>query len=121
LNVAGVDYQPQRLRRQYLDGAERLIAPGAVNVLLSHNPDVFPVAAEQGFDLTIAGHTHGGQINVEILHQSLNIARFVTPFVYGRYRAGRSSLYVSRGIGTIGLPIRIGAPPEITLLRLTAV
>jgi predicted MPP superfamily phosphohydrolase len=121
LNIAGVDYQPQRLRRHYLDGAERLIAPGAVNVLLSHNPDVFPVAAEQGFDLTIAGHTHGGQVNVEILHQSLNIARFVTPFVYGRYLAGRSSLYVSRGIGTIGLPIRIGAPPEITLLRLTAV
>jgi predicted MPP superfamily phosphohydrolase len=121
LNVAGVDYQPQRLRGHYLDGAERMIAPGAVNVLLSHNPDVFPVAARQGFDLTIAGHTHGGQVNVEILHQNLNVARFLTPFVYGRYNLDRASLYVSRGIGTIGLPIRIGAPPEITLLRLTSV
>jgi predicted MPP superfamily phosphohydrolase len=121
LNIAGVDYQPQRLRGHYLDGAERLIAPGAVNVLLSHNPDVFPVAAKQGFHLTISGHTHGGQINVEILHQNVNIARFVTPFVYGHYLADQASLYVSRGIGTIGLPIRIGAPPEIVLLRLTAV
>ena len=121
LNVAGVDYQPQRLREHYLDGAERLITPGAVNVLLSHNPDVFPIAARQGFDLTISGHTHGGQVNVEILHQSLNVARFLTPFVYGHYNLDRASLYVSRGIGTIGLPVRIGAPPEITLLRLVSV
>jgi hypothetical protein len=121
LNVAGVDYQPQRLREHYLDGAESLIAADAVNVLLSHNPNVFPIAARQGFDLTIAGHTHGGQVNVEILHQNLNVARFLTPFVYGRYNLDRASLYVSRGIGTINLPIRIGAPPEITLLRLTSV
>jgi predicted MPP superfamily phosphohydrolase len=121
LNVAGVDYQPQRMRAHYLDGVERLIAPGAVNLLLSHNPDVFPVAARKGFDLTMSGHTHGGQINVEILHQNLNVARFLTPFVYGRYRDGRAALYVSRGIGTIGLPVRLGAPPEISLLRLTSV
>ena len=121
LNVAGVDYQPQRLRGHFLDGAERLIAPGAVNVLLSHNPNVFPTAARKGFDLTIAGHTHGGQVNVEILHRNLNVARFLTPFVYGRYNLDRASLYVTRGIGAINLPIRIGAPPEITLLRLTSV
>jgi predicted MPP superfamily phosphohydrolase len=126
LNVAGVDYQSINNRKNYLHGAERLVAPDAVNVLLSHNPDVFPVAARQGFDLTISGHTHGGQVAVEILSQNLNIARFLTPFVYGQYRLNRpsgslASLYVSRGIGTIGLPIRIGAPPEITLLRLTPV
>jgi predicted MPP superfamily phosphohydrolase len=125
LNVAGVDYQPFTDSSNYLSGAERLIAPGAVNVLLSHNPDVFPVAAGKGYDVTIAGHTHGGQINVEILHQDVNIARFFTPFVYGYYRLKRpsgagASLYVSRGIGTIALPIRLGAPPEITLLRLVA-
>ena len=121
LNVAGVDYQPQRRREHFLDGAERLIAADAVNVLLSHNPNVFPIAARQGFDLTIAGHTHGGQVNVEILHQNLNVARFLTPYVYGRFNLDRASLYVSRGIGTINLPIRIGAPPEITLLRLISV
>ncbi len=116
LNLAGVDYQ--RLRRRYLVGAEKLIAPGALNVLLSHNPDVFPVAARQGYDLTIAGHTHGGQIRMELLNADLNPGRFYTPYVDGVYRRGPASIFVSRGIGTIALPARLGAPPEVALLRL---
>ena len=92
--------------------------PGATNVLLQHNPDVFPEAARQGYNLLLAGHTHGGQVTVEILDQSINPARFFTPYVYGLYRAGNSAAYVTRGIGTIGIPARIGAPPEISLLRL---
>ena len=116
LNLAGVDYQASR--KPYLVGADRLIAPDAFNILLSHNPDVFPVAARQGYNLTIAGHTHGGQVRVEILRQDLNIARFFTPYVDGLYRRGEEAIFVSRGIGTIGLPARIGAPPEVNLLRL---
>jgi len=116
LNVAGVDYQ--RSTEEYLPGCERLIIPSAYNVLLSHNPDVFRVAAEQGWDLTLAGHTHGGQVSVEILDQQINVARFVTPYVYGLYRRGRAAEYVTRGIGTIDVPVRFGAPPEIALLRL---
>jgi predicted MPP superfamily phosphohydrolase len=76
------------------------------------------VAARQGFQVTIAGHTHGGQVRVEILHQDFNIARFYTPYVDGLYRDGASSIFVSRGIGTIGLPARLGSPPEVALLRL---
>jgi hypothetical protein len=116
MNLAGVDYQP--FHEPYLVGAEKLVEPGAFNVLLSHNPDVFPVAARQGFDLTIAGHTHGGQVRVEILREDLNIARFFTHFVDGLYRDGGKSIFVSRGIGTIGAPVRLGAPPEVALLRL---
>ncbi len=118
VNVVGVDYQ--RMRDPYLRGVGELHRPDSFNVLLSHNPDVFPVAAGQGFDLTLSGHTHGGQITVEILHQYLNICRFFTPYVYGLYRMGRSSIYVTRGIGTVGVPVRIGAPPEIALVRLCA-
>ena len=118
LNVAGVDYEPTSRRKHYLRGAERLVAPGAFNLLLTHNPDVFPFAARQGYDLVLAGHTHGGQVNIEILGQSINPARFHTPFVYGLYRQGRSVEYVTRGVGTIGVPVRLGAPPEIALLRL---
>jgi predicted MPP superfamily phosphohydrolase len=118
LNLAGVDYQSLGDRQHYLRGADRLIAPGAFNVLLSHNPDVFPVAARQGYNLTLAGHTHGGQVSVEILDQSINPARFLTPYVYGLYRSGPAAEYVTRGIGTIGIPARIGAPPEISLLKL---
>jgi predicted MPP superfamily phosphohydrolase len=116
MNLAGVDYQ--QFRKPYLTGAEKMIEPGVLNVLLSHNPDVFPVAARQGFDLTVAGHTHGGQVRVEILREDLNVARFFTHYVDGLYREGDRSIFVSRGIGTIGLPARLGAPPEVALLRL---
>jgi predicted MPP superfamily phosphohydrolase len=116
LNLAGVDYQ--RLREPYLEGSGSLIAPGAFNVLLSHNPDVFPVAARQGYGLTVSGHTHGGQVRVEILNADLNVARFYTRYVDGVYRQGGASVFVSRGIGTIGIPARFGAPPEVALLKL---
>jgi predicted MPP superfamily phosphohydrolase len=119
VNFAGVDYQ--RMHQPYLRGAEHLITPGAFNILLSHNPDVFPVAAAQGYDLTIAGHTHGGQVDFELLHQHINAARYFTPYVRGLYRHGKSSVYVSSGLGTIGVPVRIGAPPEVSLLRLCAI
>ncbi len=118
LNVAGVDYQRAARREGYLRGAEQMVQLGAYNVLLSHNPDVFPVAAEKGYDLTLSGHTHGGQVTVEILHEPINPARFFTPFVYGLYRQGTAAAYVTRGIGTIGVPARVGAPPEIALVCL---
>ena len=118
LNLAGVDYQRRGLK--YLRGAGGLMLPGATNLLLSHNPDVFSVAAAQGFDVTLSDHTHGGQVNLEILHPDLNIARFYTPFVHGLYEAGPKRLFVSRGIGTIGIPARLGAPPEVAVLRLCA-
>jgi uncharacterized protein len=119
INFAGVDYQ--HMHSHYLKGAEQLIVPGALNVMLSHNPDVFPVAAAQGYDLTIAGHTHGGQVDFEILHEHLDVARYFTPFVQGLYRRGNSSVYVSNGLGTIGVPVRLGAPPEVSVLRLCAI
>jgi predicted MPP superfamily phosphohydrolase len=118
LNIAGMDFQSHRERDRYLMGAERLIAPGTMNILLQHNPDVFPVAAAKGYNLLLAGHTHGGQVTFEILDQHISPARFLTPYVYGLYRRGDSAAYVTRGIGTIGIPARIGAPPEISLLRL---
>ncbi len=116
LNIAGVDYQ--RKGEPYLPGAERLVVPGVPNLLLSHNPDTFPTAIQRGFQAVIGGHTHGGQVNVEILHQNINPARFRTPFTSGLYRQDNASCFVSNGIGTIGMPIRLGAPPEIALLRL---
>jgi predicted MPP superfamily phosphohydrolase len=119
LNVAGYDYQSKD--SHYLPGAERLVRADATNLLLSHNPDVFPRAANAGFQVTLSGHTHGGQVTVEILNEQLNVARFFTPYVYGLYREGGSSIYVSGGLGTVGAPVRLGAPPEVTLIRLCAV
>lgn len=114
--VTGVDYQP--VAKRYLRGVKA--EPAMFNLLLSHNPDVFTRARQLGFDLTLAGHTHGGQINVEILHEHLNVARFFTRYVYGLYSEGGRSIYVSGGLGTVGAPVRLGAPPEVTLVRLCA-
>lgn len=118
LNVSGVDHQSLH-DNGYLVDAEKLVVPGVTNLLLSHNPDVFPVAMEKGFDAMLSGHTHGGQVTVEILNQTLNFARFATPYVAGLYRIEGRSCYVTAGIGTIAVPVRIGAPPEITVVRLT--
>lgn len=118
LNIAGIDYQSRRDGAYLIDG-ETLVRSGMANLLLSHNPDVFPIAVRKGFDAVLSGHTHGGQVTVEYLNQTLNIARFATPYVAGLYRIDGRSCYVTAGIGTIALPVRIGAPPEITVVRLT--
>jgi predicted MPP superfamily phosphohydrolase len=118
LNLAGVDYQ--KMHGDYLPDGKRLQQSGAFNLLLSHNPDAFRVAAPQAWDLMLAGHTHGGQVTVEYLHQHVNFARFFTPYVYGHYQEGKSHLFVTRGIGTVGVPARIGAPPEVALIKLCA-
>ncbi len=142
LNLIGVDYQRQRAasgeKLVMLQGVERLVRPGMPNILLSHNPNSFPRAAELGIDVSLAGHTHGGQVTVEILNHSFSPATFMTPYVAGLYHrplnassslsddelrasaaTGASSpnslIYVNRGLGTIGTPVRLGVPPEITL------
>jgi predicted MPP superfamily phosphohydrolase len=89
--------------------------PDMVNILLSHNPNSFDRAAELGIDLTLAGHTHGGTLS---LHRGLSLARLETPYVSGWYEKPGGQLYVNRGIGTTGPPIRIGTRPEITVLEL---
>jgi predicted MPP superfamily phosphohydrolase len=95
-----------------------MIQPDEFNLLLSHSPDVFLVAANQGWDLTLAGHTHGGQVTFEFLDPALNPARFYTPFTYGTYRRDARAMYVTRGIGTVGVPARFGAAPELAVIRL---
>ena len=86
---------------------------GAPRVLLAHQPRTAPAAAEAGFDLQISGHTHGGQF--------LPWKWFVPlqqPYTAGLHRLGRLQIYVSRGTGYWGPPKRLGAPSEISELRL---
>lgn len=87
-------------------------------VLLCHNPELFPEAAEAGVELTLSGHTHAGQIGLVGLHRSLSPARLMFRYVCGLYADGDSQLYVSRGTGTIRPLIRLGAPPELAELTL---
>ena len=92
--------------------------PGTVNILLNHNPNDFDHAVELGFDLMLAGHTHGGQLSLEFLRRGLSFARLETPYVSGWYEKSGSQLYVNHGIGTTVIPIRLGARPEITVFEL---
>ena len=91
---------------------------GAPAILLAHDPNLFPRAAAAGADLVLSGHTHGGQFAVPGFARRWNLARVVTAFTSGIYRAGASTLYVNRGLGTTGPPIRLGARPEIAVLTL---
>ena len=70
--------------------------------------------------LQLSGHTHGGQVAMLWLHRSLSLARIITPFVAGLYRAGQSYLYVNRGAGSVMPMVRLGARPEVTELTLVA-
>ncbi len=88
-------------------------------ILLCHKPYLFERAVAGGFDLMLSGHTHGGQIVlVDVLGFKLTPAALASPYISGKYKLGNSLMYVSRGIGTIGLPIRVNCPPEITLFTL---
>ena len=87
--------------------------PDAPVVLLAHNPVFFEESAGL-VSLQLSGHTHGGQINVG------GVASAMLPYVAGRYERARSTLYVSRGIGITGAPVRLAARPEITRVSLTA-
>jgi predicted MPP superfamily phosphohydrolase len=126
LNLMGIDFTSMRrmgpreepLARSPLGGAEGLIVKDRVNILLSHNPDTFDHAAELRVDLSLAGHTHGGQAALEFISPQIAPSRLVTPYVAGLFQKPGAQLYVNRGIGTVGAPIRIGAPPEITLFEL---
>lgn len=91
---------------------------GAATVLLSHQPNTWPRAQEVRVPLQLSGHTHGGQLALLWLHRSLSLARFITPFVAGLYRAGQSYLYVNRGAGSVMPMVRLGARPEVTELIL---
>ncbi|HLB93348.1 MAG TPA: metallophosphoesterase [Terriglobales bacterium] len=140
-NLIGVDYQRDHMVRSedvrsgpMLQEIESLVRRDMPNVLLSHNPNSFHRAAELGIELSLAGHTHGGQVKVEIVDHDITPARLISPFVAGLYRLPMSgnghadgngsqksalaALYVNRGLGTFGFPVRIGVPPEITLLTL---
>jgi hypothetical protein len=98
------------------DFAELSRYPSAFRICLSHQPRTFHQAAAAGAHLTLAGHTHGGQI--ALTQRTLNVARVQGRYIAGEYRRHGATLYVSRGIGVGAVPLRVGAPPEVDLLIL---
>jgi predicted MPP superfamily phosphohydrolase len=101
---------------------------GEIRLLLSHRPEIFPEAARKGLDIVFSGHYHGGQIKLAPRPGSPSIASLITPYAEGLFHLGRSEgaqqsargalLFVSRGIGITGLPVRINCSPQIAHLTL---
>jgi len=114
--VVGIDDLQRGLAD--LEAALQGLDPAIPRLLLSHRPEIFPEAAELGIPLTLAGHWHGGQVKLALPGCTISIAHFRTPYPEGLYRIEGSHLYVSRGIGTTATPVRLNAPPEITVVNL---
>ncbi len=93
-----------------LAGASR----SEMKLLLAHNPIILRRAARAGIDLVLSGHTHGGQVALRAERTSGARRRLLR----GLGRLGSTQMYVTRGLGTVVLPIRYGCPPEVSLLEL---
>ena len=112
-------YKPVETR-EHLHRMVQEAGPETPQVLLAHHPHTFMEAAPLEIGLTLAGHTHGGgQVivgNIDGVPIGLGTIRFL--YLSGLYRESSCSLYVNRGIGYLGIPIRINCPPEISRFRL---
>jgi predicted MPP superfamily phosphohydrolase len=104
----GVDDLPGTLKRVTTDDPA---------ILLVHEPDIFPKVPER-VSLTLAGHTHGGQIRVPFVWKRYVPSRYGARFAYGHIVEGGRHMIVSGGLGTSIVPMRLGVPPEIVRIEL---
>jgi len=111
--LAGVD--DHMVGKTDVPAALRGSFPDEMKLLLAHNPIIFREAARWGVDLTLSGHTHGGQIKLRDEDKRILPRRKLTS---GLHRRGDSQVYITRGIGTVVVPMRYQCPPEISLLEL---
>jgi predicted MPP superfamily phosphohydrolase len=124
LYIAGIedpgrDWTNRSLHLEAMDElAARLPDDGPV-VLLVHRPQAFPQAAQLGFPLVLAGHTHGGQLALPTrVGQRYNLARVMTGYTRGLYQMNGSTLYVNRGIGVAGPAVRFNCDREMATVEL---
>jgi predicted MPP superfamily phosphohydrolase len=111
IEIAGIRFWTRRAA----DIAAVLRGATAPIMLLAHDPRRFTEAAKLGIPLVLSGHTHGGQV---VLPGLGPVAAQKFPVVAGLARNDRTTLFVSRGVGTVYVPIRINCPPEVAVLTL---
>jgi len=112
--LVGVD-DPSDYASADVGAALEGVPSGAPTILLAHSPDIADQLNGARFDFMLAGHTHGGQVNLPFFSGAWLHDGPSSEYVSGLYSASGSPLYVNRGIGTQRVPIRIGARPEITV------
>lgn len=113
--LAGVD--DYMVGKTDLQSALKGSFPDEMKLLLAHNPIIFRQAVRAGIDLTLSGHTHGGQVKIRDEEKRILPQRRLKA---GLHRRKESQVYITRGIGTVVLPVRYQCPPEISLLELRA-
>jgi predicted MPP superfamily phosphohydrolase len=118
LYLAGID--DTWTKRDDMDLALADRPRGVPVVLLSHDPERFRQAAKMDVDLTLSGHTHGGQIAFPFFSRWVSLSHLTHHFHQGLYRVGKSQLYVHPGLGTTGPPMRLGVAPAVVILTLRA-
>jgi predicted MPP superfamily phosphohydrolase len=94
-----------------------LVPESAPLIVLTHDPDVFPKLPDRPL-LALAGHTHGGQVNIPVVRDKVTPSMYGDHYAGGLFEEGERVMYVSRGIGTSSFPIRFGAVPEVVMLTL---
>jgi len=120
--LAGLGSQWAYRRGGHIHGAHDLegtlagIPEGAPSILLAHEPDIFPLVPDR-VAVTLSGHTHGGQVRVRG-YSPLVPSRYGNRYAYGHVVEDDRHLIVSGGLGNSALPIRLGMPPEVTLVEL---
>lgn len=110
--LAGVDDPSSSL--EDMGDAINNIPTNAPRILLAHSPDIVSSLKDTTFGLVLAGHTHGGQVNLPFFNGAWLKDGPSSEYIQGLYDVHGSPLYVNRGIGTTKLPVRIGSRPEIT-------
>jgi uncharacterized protein len=95
----------------------RRLPAGEAVVLFAHEPDFADQASHFPIDLQLSGHSHGGQVRIPLL-PPLYLPPMAKKYVRGAFQVGPLALYTTAGLGTVGLPMRLNCPPEITLLTL---
>jgi uncharacterized protein len=103
-----------------LDAGMREVPPHEPKILLCHNPAGVHMAAERHIDLVLSGHTHGGQVRLPVVGGLYTKSKLGKRFIAGWNRLDGTQIYVSRGIGKVLVPLRMGCPPEIACLNLRA-
>ncbi|MGA8215249.1 MAG: metallophosphoesterase [Candidatus Sulfotelmatobacter sp.] len=93
------------------------VPAGEAVILLAHEPDFADEASQSPIDLQLSGHSHGGQVRIPLL-PPLYLPPMAKKYVWGTYRVGPLTLYTNAGLGTLGIPMRLNCPPEITFLTL---
>jgi uncharacterized protein len=104
-----------------LDRVRAAVPPEKFTLLLYHSPDLMPEASRAGIDLYLCGHTHGGQIRLPLWGAVVTSSKYGRRYAMGRYQAGNTTLYVSRGLGLEGKGaprMRFLCPPEMELFEL---